>query len=119
VVPLPRHGIIVFRHPLKQQNMATINDLVLVHMDRKPAFYARINDINPDVKRGWYQVELLALMLPPQTLVWILEESHLSGEEFSMGNRPVQLVLIPPKPAPKPGSPTESKGKIIPLVRKT
>jgi hypothetical protein len=118
-MPLPRHGIIFSRHPLNQRNMTTINDLVLVHMDRKPAFYARINDINPDVKRGWYQVELLALMLPPQTLVWILEESHLSGEEFSMGNRPVQLVLIPPKPAPKPGSPTESKGKIIPLVRKT
>jgi len=98
--------------------MATINDLVLVHMDRKPAFYARINGISPDVKRGWYQVELLALTLPTQTVVWILEESHLNGEEFTMGGRPVQLALIPPKPAPKPGSPPETKGKIIPLVRK-
>jgi hypothetical protein len=98
--------------------MATINDLVLVHMDRKPAFYARINDINLDVKRGWYQVELLALTLPSQTLNWILEESHLNGEEFTMGGRPVQLALIPPKPAPKPGSPPEGKAKIIPLVRK-
>ena len=75
--------------------MATINDLVLVHMDRKPAFYARVNDISLDFKRGWYQVELLALTLPPQVMVWILEESHLGGEEFSMGGRPVQLVLIP------------------------
>ena len=46
--------------------MATINDLVLVHLDRHPAFYARINDITPDVKRGWYQVELLVLSLPPR-----------------------------------------------------
>jgi hypothetical protein len=99
--------------------MATINDLVLVHMDRKPAFYARVNDISPDVKRGWYQVELLALTLPLQVMVWILEEAHLGGEEFTMGGRPVQLVLIPPKPAPKPGSSPEGKGKIIPLVRKT
>jgi hypothetical protein len=99
--------------------MATVNDLVLVHLDQKPAFFARINDITPDVKRGWYQVELLVLSLPPQTLVWILEESHLNGEEFTMGGRPVKLVLIPPKPAPQPGSPPESKGKIIPLVRKT
>ena len=100
--------------------MTTINDLVLVHLDRQPAFYARINDINPDVKRGWYQVELLMLALPPQTLVWILEESHIEGEEFTMGGRPVQLELIPPKNLPEPGSPTpESKAKVIPLVRKT
>ncbi len=99
--------------------MATINDLVLVQMDRKPAFYARINDINPDVKRGWYQVELLALTLPPQTLVWIMEEHHLKGEEFTMGGRPVKLVLIPPKAAPKTPPAPPGKGKVIPLVRKT
>jgi hypothetical protein len=99
--------------------MAAINDLVLVHLDRKPAFYARLNDINPDVKRGWYQVELLVLSLPPQTLVWILEESHLQGEEFTMGGRPVKLTPVPPKFIPKPGSPSpEGKAKIIPLVRK-
>jgi hypothetical protein len=100
--------------------MATINDLVLVHLDRKPAFYARINDITPDVKRGWYQVELLVLSQPPQTLVWILEETHLQGEEYTMGGRPVQLTLIPPKAPPQPGSPAPAgKAKVIPLVRKT
>ena len=100
--------------------MATINNLVLVHLDRKPAFYARINDITPDVKRGWYQVELLVLSLPPQPIVWILEESQINGEEFTMGGRPVKLALIPPKPQPEPGAgPPPGKGKIIPLVRKT
>jgi hypothetical protein len=99
--------------------MATINDLVLVHLDRKPAFYARIDDITPDVKRGWYQVELLVLSLPPQTLVWILEETHLQGEEYTMGGRPVQLTLIPLKAPPQPGSPAPAgKAKVIPLVRK-
>ena len=80
--------------------MAAINALVLVYLDRKPGFYARINDINPDVKRGWYQVELLALTVPPQTLVWILEETHLQGEEFTMGGRPMKLEDVPPKPPP-------------------
>jgi len=99
--------------------MATINDLVLVYMDQKPAFYARINDINPDVKRGWYQVELLVLTLPPQTLVWILEGAHLQGEEFTMGGRPMKLVEIPAKSPSQPDTPRpEGKGKIIPLVRK-
>lgn len=100
--------------------MASINDLVLVYLDRKPAFYARINDINPDVKKGWYQVELLVLTLPPQTLVWILEESHLNGEEFTMGGRPMKLADVPPKAPSPPESPSpQEKGKIIPLVRKT
>jgi len=101
--------------------MSTINDLVLVYLDQKPSFYARINDINPDVKRGWYQVELLVLTLPPQTLVWILEEAHLKGEEFTMGGRPMKLLEIPPKSSPQPEPPTpedKGKGKVISLVRK-
>ncbi len=99
--------------------MATINDLVLVHLERKPAFYARLNDISPDVKRGWYQAELLVLTLPSQTMVWILEESHLNGEEFTMGGRPVKLELIPPKPQPEPETgPSKGKGKVIQMTRK-
>lgn len=96
--------------------MTAINDLVMVHLDREPAFYARINDINPDVKKGWYQVELLVLTLPPQTLVWILEEAHIQGEEFTMGGEPIKLVAVPPKAPPQPETPTsEGKGKVVPL----
>lgn len=99
--------------------MTTINDLLLVHLDRKPAFYARLNDVSPDVKRGWYQAELLVLSMPPQALVWILEEAQINGEEFTMGGRPVKLELIPPKPQPEPETgPEKGKGKVISLVRK-
>jgi hypothetical protein len=100
--------------------MATINDLVLVHIENKPAFFARINDINPDVKKSWYQVELLVLGIPLQSIVWILEETHLQGEEFTMGGTPVRLEYIPPKITqdPSPESETDNKGKIIPLKRK-
>jgi hypothetical protein len=102
--------------------MLAVNDLVLVHLDRQPAFYARINEISPDVKKGWHQVELLLLTLPSQTLIWILDNDHLQGEEFTMGGQPVQLVLVPPKPAPEPEKPKSSvpgKGKVIELPRKT
>jgi hypothetical protein len=101
--------------------MLTINDLVLVHLDRQPGFYARINDITPDVKRGWHQVELLVLTLPPQTVTWILDNDHLQGEEFTMGGRPVQLVLVPPKPVPEPERPPDpgrGPGKVVELRRK-
>ena len=102
--------------------MLAVNDLVLVHLDRQPAFYARINEITPDVKRGWHQIELLILTLPPQNVVWTLDEHHLQGEEFTMGGRPVQLVLIPPKPLPEPEkgeTPRKGEAKVIKLVRKS
>ena len=95
---------------------------MLVHLDRQPTFYARINEITPDVKRGWHQVELLILALPAQTVVWILDDHHLQGEEFTMGGQPVQLVLVPPKPVQeleKPRSPGPGKGKVIKLPRKS
>jgi hypothetical protein len=101
--------------------MLAVNDLVLVHLDRRPAFYARINDITPDVKRGWHQVELLLLTFPSQTLVWILDNDHLKGDEFTMGGRPVQLVVVPAKPFPEPEepkSPGPGPGKVIEWPRK-
>ena len=102
--------------------MLALNDLVLVHLDRQHAFYARINEITPDVKRGWHQVELLILTLPPQNVTWILDDRHLQGEEFTMGGRPVQLVLVPPKPMPAPEkdkTPRKGEGKVIQLLRKS
>ncbi len=102
--------------------MATINDLVLVHVDRKPGFYARIEDIVPDVKPGWWQVKLLVLTFPLQVYTWILDESQVAGADFTMGGTPIRLEKVesphvraeepapgPPKqeqqePAPKPSA---------------
>lgn len=80
--------------------MATINDLVLVHIDNKAAFYARIDDISPDQKPGWWQVTLLALTVPLQVITWILDEHQIAGADFTMGGTPVRLdpVLSPVNP---------------------
>lgn len=74
--------------------MATINDLVLVHVDNKPGFYARIEDISPDVKRGWWVVKLLVLTFPLQVYTWILDESQIDGADFTMGGTPLMLEKI-------------------------
>lgn len=74
--------------------MAAINDLVLVHIDHKPGFYARIEDIIPDVKPGWWQVKLLVLSFPLQVFTWILDTSQIDGAPYTMGGTPVRLEKI-------------------------
>lgn len=107
--------------------MATTNDLVLVHIDHKPGFYARIEEIAPDVKPGWWQVKLLVLTFPLQVFTWILDESQIDGASFTMGGTPVRLenLVFPVEKEGKPavaGSPGESKrtesnkgGKVVSL----
>ncbi len=74
--------------------MATINDLVLVHVEGRPGFYARVEDIVPDVKKGWWQVKLLVLTFPLQVYTWILDESQIAGAPFTMGGTPLMLEKV-------------------------
>lgn len=74
--------------------MAATNDIVLIHVDEKPGFYARIDEIEPDVKSGWWQVKLLVLTFPLQVFTWILDEFQLEGAPFTMGGTPLRLEEV-------------------------
>lgn len=74
--------------------MFTINEIVLIHVDDKPGFYARIEEIEPDVKPGWWQVKLLVLTFPLQIFTWILDEYQLEGSPFTMGGTPLRLEKV-------------------------
>jgi hypothetical protein len=74
--------------------MAAINDIVLVHVDNKPGFYARIEDIMSDIKPGWWQVRLLVLTFPLQVFTWILDEFQLEYAPFTMGGTPIRLEPV-------------------------
>lgn len=74
--------------------MAGIHDLVLVHIDNKPGFFARIEEISPDVKPGWWQVRLLVLTIPLQVYTWTLDESQINGAPFTMGGTPVIMEKV-------------------------
>lgn len=74
--------------------MMTINDVVLVHVDNKPGFYARIETITPDERPGWWQVRLLVFTFPLQVFTWILDEYQLDGADFTMGGTPLRLEPV-------------------------
>jgi hypothetical protein len=69
-------------------------DVVLIRYQDKPMAYARIEAIEPDFKKDWYQVTLLFLTIPPQTVTWILREAYIHGEPFTMGGQPVRLEKV-------------------------
>ncbi len=75
-------------------------DLALVHVEDKPAFFTRIEDIEPDRKRGWWQVKLLVLNLPLKVVTWILDNDQIRGGDFTMGGVPVRLekIIAPSEP---------------------
>ena len=79
--------------------MTTEGDIVLVHMDKNPAFFARVESITRDVKPGWFHVKLLVLQVPLLTITWILREGYYNGEEFTMGGHPMRMekVVAPPE----------------------
>ncbi|MFZ5516019.1 MAG: hypothetical protein ACOY90_05245 [Candidatus Zhuqueibacterota bacterium] len=84
----------------------TDNDIVLVYIEQRPTFFARIEAIAPDINRGWWRVKLLILQIPLIVTTWILDNEQIHGAEFTMGGTPMRLekVVAPPDTllAPKP-----------------
>jgi len=75
--------------------VSEVGDLVLVHFNDQPAFFARVEEIRPDVKPKWHQIRLLVLQVPPKEVTWILRDEYIQGEQFTMGGHPVRLERLP------------------------
>ena len=102
--------------------MFRTGEVVLIYFDEKPSLFARIEDIRADIKKGWWRVTLLPLMIPLQKVTWILDNDQLRGAGFTMQQNPVRIerVVAPETedtPAEKDNPPTEQKdgGRIISL----
>lgn len=78
--------------------MVTISDVVLVYHGDRASFFARIDSIEPDIKKGWYKVQLLILTLPIRAVTWILREEYLNGIPFTMEGNPVRIEAVEPLP---------------------
>ena len=106
-------------------------DLVLVYMDGKPGFFARIEEITADVKPEWFQMKMLVLQVPLMVITWILRVPYINGEEFTMGGNPVRIEKVvapreelaeelPEEPLgqdekPEPVSGASERGKVVSL----
>ncbi len=108
--------------------MSRENDIVLIYFEDQPLGFARIEAILPDQKPEWFQVRLLLLQVPLQTVTWILRPAYINGEPFTMGGKQMRLekVVAPEEdpaetPSPEPGPAPEKEkggaaGKVISLT---
>jgi len=69
-------------------------EIVLIYFMDQPGVFARIESIEPDIKKDWYHVTLLMLTIPPQPVVWILKEAYIDGAPFTMGEKPLRLEEV-------------------------
>ncbi len=79
--------------------MSREGDIVLIYIKDKPTIYARIEAIEPDVKKGWYRITLLLLSIPQQVITWILKGEYINGATFTMDGNPVMMQEVKRMPA--------------------
>jgi hypothetical protein len=78
--------------------VAVVNDVVLLYLEDTPVSFARVEKILPDSKKDWYQIKLLMLQIPMQSVTWILKDDYINGHEFNMNGKRMRLEKIePPK----------------------
>jgi len=78
--------------------MAYIGDVVEIYYREKPAFFARIDSITPDIKKDWFMVELLILTIPLRKVTWTLREEYINGVPFTMEGNEVRIEAVNPFP---------------------
>lgn len=96
----------------RKSAMASGNDVVLIYFEDQPAIFARIESIEPDIKRDWYHVTLLLLTIPVQTVTWILRKAYINGTPFTMNGKSVRLEKVE-----KVDSKIEDKAQVNPSIQ--
>ena len=104
--------------PLKLKAIAP-NDIVLVHIEQQPAFFARVERIDPDYKRGWWHVKIFVLALPMQVLTWIIDDEQIRGADFTMGGVPIRIERVePPAESQADGAELEDSSANVDVPKK-
>jgi hypothetical protein len=108
--------------------MAGIGDVVLIHFKEEPSFFARIDSIEPDIKKDWFHVTLLILAIPLTTVTWILREEYLNGAPFTMEGNPLRIEPVRPlhldsyergdKTDMPEGTGTAKGSKVVPFAKR-
>lgn len=102
-------------------DMFRVGEVLLFYFHDKPGFFARVEKIEPDRKKGWWQLTFLVLSIPLQQMTWILDDDQIRGSDFTMSGEPIRLERVrTPDSFLRPGpteemdsEETENGGRVI------
>jgi len=77
-----------------KQDSIREQEIVLIHIEEQPAFYARVEKISADVKPKWWRVKFLMLTIPVNITTWTIDEEQIRGAEFTMGGTPIRIEKV-------------------------
>ncbi len=101
----------------KQRTSIIENDVILVYIQNQPAFFARVEKIAADKRKGWWQVTLLILNIPLTTITWIVDDEQIRGDEFTMQGIPVRIErVVAPGPIPEKQAAPDEPGKTATII---
>jgi len=86
-----------------KQDSILEQELVLIHIEEQPAFYARVEKISADVKPNWWRVKFLMLTMPLNVTTWTIDDEQIRGADFTMGGTPIRIekVKVPEEIQPR------------------
>ena len=75
-------------------DMFRTGEVLLFYFSEKPGFFGRIEDIQSDRKKGWWQLSFLVLSIPLQKMTWILDDDQMRGSDFTMSGEPIRIERV-------------------------
>ena len=76
------------------RDMFKSGEVVLAYFDEKPLFFARVEEVIADGKKGWWQISLLILTVPLKLITWILNNDQMRGAGFTMNRQPLRIERV-------------------------
>jgi hypothetical protein len=77
--------------------MFSRGEVILIHYRDNPSFFARVENVKADRKKGWWQISFLILIIPPKKMTWILDDDQMRGGDFTMGGNPIRIERVEPE----------------------
>ncbi|MBN1465485.1 hypothetical protein JXA02_06975 [candidate division KSB1 bacterium] len=74
--------------------MFRVGEVILVYIENEPVFFARVEKIEPDHKKNWWQMSFLILTVPLKSMTWILDDEQMRGQPFTMNSIPMQIKKV-------------------------
>jgi len=86
-------------------------EVILIYIQEEPAFFARVEEVTADVKKGWWRMTFTILSIPLDTQSWLLDDDQMRGQAFTMNKVPVRIERVEKPASLKQEQPQPKKEK--------